>query len=58
MHRNSQVNVERELIPMAKALNSGVTAWSNAGWQRADRQVPRLGVIEQKVEWHYFVEKQ
>ena len=28
MHRNCQVNVERELIPMAKALNIGVTAWS------------------------------
>jgi aryl-alcohol dehydrogenase-like predicted oxidoreductase len=28
MHRNCQVDVERELVPMAKALNIGVTAWS------------------------------
>ena len=28
MYRNRQVDVERELIPMAKALNIGVTAWS------------------------------
>ena len=33
--------VERELIPMAKALNIGVTAWSPLGEWRADRQISR-----------------
>ena len=43
MHRNRQVDVERELIPMAKALNIGVTALSPLAG--ADRQVPPPGVV-------------
>jgi len=35
--------VERELIPMAKSLNVGVTAWSPLGRWRVDRQVSRPG---------------
>ena len=46
--------VERELIPMAKALNLGVTAWSPSLQWRADRQVPRPWVIRVRSnEWRH-----